>query len=114
MFCAKKVHEEALKRIGRYLKGTCTRGLIFNPSTGALKVDAYPDADFAGTYGYEDNTDPSCVKSRTGYVITVADCPILWQSKLQTETALSTMEAEVVALCHCTRELICCRLVQAW
>ena len=106
MFCAKRIHEEALKRIGRYLKGTCTRGLIFNPLTGELQIDAYPDADFAGTYGYEDMTDPSCVKSRTGYVITVAGCPVLWQSKLQTETALSTMEAEVVALCHCTRELI--------
>ncbi len=73
---------------------------------GAHKIDAYPDADFAGTYRYEENTDLSCVKSRTGFVITVADCPILCQSKLQMETALWTMEAEVVAVCHCTRELI--------
>ena len=29
----------------------------------------------------------------------------MWQSKLQTETALSTMEAEVVALAHSCREL---------
>ena len=56
-------------------------------------------------YGHENSTDPSCVKSRTGFVITVANCPVLWQSKLQTETALSTMEAEVVALAHSCREL---------
>ena len=56
-------------------------------------------------YGYESSSDPSCVKSRTGFVITVANCPVLWQSKLQTETALSTMEAEVVALAHSCREL---------
>ena len=31
---------------------------------------------------------------------------MLWQSKLQTETALSTMEAEVIALAACMRELI--------
>ena len=35
-----------------------------------------------------------------------AGVTVLWQSKLQTETALSTMEAEVVALAACTRELI--------
>ena len=34
-----------------------------------------------------------------------ANCPVLWQSKLQTETALSTMEAEIVALAHSCREL---------
>jgi hypothetical protein len=106
MFCAKKSHEEALKRIGRYLKATRSRGLIINPSSNILKIDAYPDADFAGMYGYEKHDDPSCVKSRTGYVINVADCPVLWQSKLQTETALSTMEAEIVAMSHCARELI--------
>ena len=69
-------------------------------------IDAYPDADFAGMYGYEDHADPSCVKSRTRFVINVCNCPVLWQSKLQTETALSTMEAEVVAIAHCARELI--------
>jgi hypothetical protein len=109
MFCPKRSHEEALKRIGRYLKATRDRGLIINPKLGdlkqGLKVDAYPDADFAGLYGHEKPSDPTCVKSRTGYCITVADCPVVWQSKLQTETALSTMEAEIVALAHCCREL---------
>ena len=105
MFCPKKSHEEGLKRIGRYLKSTRDRGLIFNPSGEKLKIDCYPDADFAGLYGHEVTSDPASVKSRTGYVINVADCPVLWQSKLQTETALSTMEAEVVALAHSCREL---------
>jgi hypothetical protein len=57
-------------------------------------------------YWYERHDDPSCVKSRTGYVINVANCPVMWQSKLQTKTALSTMEAEIVAISHCARELI--------
>lgn len=104
MFAPRLVHEQALKRIGRYLKATRDKGLILNPS-GELKVDAYPDADFAGLYGHEKVTDPSCVKSRTGFLITVSDCPMVWVSKLQTETALSTMEAEVIALAHCCREL---------
>lgn len=104
MFCPRLSHEKALRRIGRYLKATRGRGLVLNPSK-QLKIDNYPDADFAGLYGHEEVTDPTCVKSRTGYVITVADCPVLWQSKLQTETALSTMEAEIVAMAHSCREL---------
>ena len=32
---------------------------------------------------------------------------MVWVSKLQTETALSTMEAEIIALAHCCCELFC-------
>jgi hypothetical protein len=106
MFCPKKSHEEALTQIGRYLKATRNRGLIINPSSGVLKIDAYPDANFTGMYGYEHHDDPSCVKSRTGYVINVANCPVMWQSKLQMETALSTMEAQIMVISHCACELI--------
>jgi hypothetical protein len=106
MFCPKQSHENALKRLGRYLKQTRDRGLVLNPvRDGTLTIDNYPDADFAGLYGHEKSTDPASAKSRTGFVITVAGCPVLWQSKLQTETALSTMEAEIVALAHSCREL---------
>ena len=105
MFSPKLLHEKALKRIGRYLKATRGRGLVLNPSSSTLKIDSYPDAGFAGMYGHESYDDPACVKSQTGYVINVADCPVMWQSKLQRETALSTMEAEIVALAHSCREL---------
>jgi hypothetical protein len=105
MFCPRRSHEVALKRIGRYLKHTRDRGIVLNPSKDVCKVDCYPDADFAGLYGHEKPYDPSCVKSRTGYVITFADCPVHWQSKLQTQTAQSTMEAEIIALAHSCREL---------
>ena len=36
----------------------------------------------------------------------IVNCPVIWQSKLQVETALSTTEAEVVALSQAMRELI--------
>jgi hypothetical protein len=49
------------------------------------------------------------VKSRTGYIITFATCPILWSSKLQTEVVLSTTEAEYIALSQSTRDLILMR-----
>ena len=44
--------------------------------------------------------------SRTGFVIRYAGCPIGWCSKLQTEIALSTAEAEYIALSQASREVI--------
>ncbi len=76
-----------------------------NPSSNVCKIDAYPDADFAGMYGFEEHTDPACAKSWTGFIITFADCPVFWQSKLKIEMALSTMEAKIIALAACCREL---------
>ena len=106
MFSPRKSHEEALIRIGLYLKGTRDKGLILTPTSNVLNVEAYPDADFGGLYGHEHPSDPACVKSRTGFVIKVANCPVLWKSQLQSsKTALSTMEAEITALAHCCREL---------
>jgi hypothetical protein len=79
--------------------------MVMNPSSDVCKIDAYPDADFAGMYGHEEHTDLACTKSRIGFIINFADCPVFWQSKLQTETAPSTMEAKIIALSACCREL---------
>ena len=98
-------HEKAIIRICRYLKGTQEEGLIYEPSS-EMTVDCYVDADFAGLYGVEDSQDPISVKSRTGYVILIANCPLLWVSKLQSEIALSTLESEFIALSSSFRSLI--------
>jgi hypothetical protein len=50
--------------------------------------------------------DPSTAKSRTGYVITYLGCPLLWASRLQTVFALSTAEAEYIALSTALRDVI--------
>ena len=103
--CTRQLHEQAVIRICRYLKGTATEGLIFKP-TKDIRVDCYVDADFAGLWGAEDPQDPVCVKSWTGYVVTIANCPLLWVSKLQQEHALSTLHAEYVALSQSLRDLL--------
>jgi len=41
-----------------------------NPSSNVCKIDAYPDADFAG-FGHEDHADPACAKSCIGFIITL-------------------------------------------
>ena len=63
--------------------------------TRELTIDAHPDADFAGMYGHAKPTDPACTRSCSGFVIVFDEVPVLWQFKIQTETALSTMEAKV-------------------
>jgi len=71
------------------------KGLQFTPDK-AMKLYCYVDADFAGLWNYESDQDLVCVKSRTGYVITLGNCPVVWLSKLQMDIAL---EADYIALC---------------
>ena len=101
----KRSHGEALKRLGRYLVATRDKGLILRP-TNSLHIDCYVDADFAGLYAHENINDPASVRSRTGYVINVGGCPIIWKSTLQKEIACSTMESEYIACSTSCRELI--------
>jgi hypothetical protein len=69
-------------------------------------LDCFVHEDFASTWTSVTSANPSSVKSRTGYVITFASWPILWSSKLQSEVALSTTEAEHIALSQSTRDLL--------
>jgi len=50
--------------------------------------------------------DKSAAKSRTGYIITYAGCPVTWASKMQTEVVLSTTEAELIAMSEGLRTAI--------
>ena len=92
-------------RICRYLQKTKDEGLIYWPSDN-LQVDCYCDADLAGLWSAESPDDPVSVKSRTGYVIMVAGCPISWVSCLQSLIALSTLESEYISLSTSMREII--------
>jgi len=102
----RRSHEIAVERIGQYLKATQDEGLILWP-TGVFDIECFIDADFAGLWPYEDKHDPTCVKSRTGFVICISGCPVIWSSKLQSDIATSTMEAEYNAgLSISMRELL--------
>ena len=101
----KRSHELAILRICRYLKGTADRGLRFKP-TRDLQLNMYLDADFAGLYNVESIDDPVSVKSRTGYVLELGGCPVIWVSRLQQEISLSTVESEYQALSQAMRDLV--------
>lgn len=81
------------------------RGIIYKPDT-SRGLECYVDADFAGGWQKADAESADSVMSRTGYVLMYAGCPIHWVSKLQTEIALSTAEAEYIALSQSLREVI--------
>jgi hypothetical protein len=52
------------------------------------------------------SVDPISARSWTGYIIMYANCPTIWASKLQTEIAHSTTEAENIALLQALKEVI--------
>jgi hypothetical protein len=63
-----------------------------------MGIECYVDADFVGGWNTKTSADADNVMSCTGFVITYANCPIYWASCLQTEIALSTAEAEYIAM----------------
>ena len=103
--CPKLSHERADKRICKYLLSSKNEGIIFKPDI-SKGLECHVDADFAGGWATGDSTQPETVLSRTGYIISYAGCPIHWCSKLQTEIALSTTEAEYIALSMAMREVL--------
>ena len=107
-FCEdpKEEHAKAIEFLVKYLAGTRDKGIELHPK-GIPVIDVYADADFAGNWNKATaEFDPSTAKSRTGYLINFAGCPIHWASKLQTQIALSTTEAEYIALSQSLREAI--------
>jgi hypothetical protein len=98
-------HSAAVKRIGRYLLATANEGIICKPNEESLTC--YADASFAGEWIKEIAEEQSdTAKSRSGYIVQYAGCPIVWSSKLQTEHAFSATEAEYVALSQALREVM--------
>ena len=102
----KESHASAVKTIVRYLHRTRDMGMVVKP-TGNLSMDCcYVDTDFASLHGRDPDRSPSSAKSRTGYIITLGGCHILWKSHLQTEISLSTLEVEYSALSSALRTLL--------
>ena len=98
-YCANptKNHWIAVKRILRYLKGTCNYGLLYRKDTPA-ELTGYSDADWAGDVGDR--------KSISGYIYFLGGAAISWKSSKQSCVALSTTEAEYIASSSASQEAI--------
>jgi hypothetical protein len=93
-----KQHWDAVKWIFRYLKGTTDYGITFVRQKSDLSVVGYVDADYAG--------DLDDRRSTTGYVFTLTRGPICWKSMIQSTVAMSTTEAEYMAVAEAAKEAL--------
>ena len=99
-------HGEAMLYLVRYLKKTRDIGIRFKPNT-EKGFECYCDADFSGNWNKSfADVDPSTAKSRSGWAVFYAGCLIIWASKLQSQVALSTTEAEYIAMSMALRDVI--------
>ena len=90
-------HWTAAKQGLRYLKGTSNLGIAFRGDNSNVPI-AISDADWAGDTGGR--------KSTSRYMFCIAGGPMSWQSKKQSTVALSTVEAEYVALSSAAQECV--------
>ena len=90
-------HWSAVKRVLRYIQGTKDFRLCFTRTENG-KLAGFCDADWAG--------DEDERRSTTGYVFTFQGAPVSWNSKKQPTIALSTTEAEYMALSAAAQEAI--------
>jgi hypothetical protein len=81
-------HWNAIQHILQYLRRTKHFGLVYEQRQGS-PLHAFADANFA---------ELDTRRSTSGFVFLLSGAAISWLSKLQTGTAQSTMEAEIVAI----------------
>lgn len=101
----KKEHGDALRWLGRYLKATKDKGTIYTP-VESKGLEVYVDASFSQDWNPSEADDRDTARSRHGYYIMYAGCPILWKSQLQTEICLSSTESEYTGCSYALREAI--------
>ena len=93
----KKLHATAVKTAIRYLAKTKDQVTIIDP-TLLPNLDMYFDTDFAELNCSDPDFEPSSAKSRMGFLINFADCPLLAKSCLIPSICLSTADSEYYAL----------------
>ena len=95
--CPTEAHLTAVKRISRYLKGTINFGIKYEKLTDGT-LSGFLDADWAG--------DMDNRHSTTGNLFMMSGGAVSWLSRKQPVVALSTTEAEYVALSTATQEAV--------
>lgn len=84
-----KLHQNAVKRIMRYVKGTTQYGLVYSKDSGNNILTGFSDSDLGGQL--DDR------RSTGGMVYYLNESEITWVSQNQRCVALSSCEAEFMA-----------------
>jgi hypothetical protein len=88
------------------LKKTRDVGVRFKPQLHK-GFECYCDADFSGNWNKSfADVNPSTPKSCSRWLVLYAGCPIIWASKRQSQTALSTTEAKYIAMSMALSDII--------
>jgi hypothetical protein len=82
-------HQQAVKRIIRYVAGTLDHGLYYSRCPGEAHLVRYSDNDHAG--------DIDTNKSTSGILFFFGKCLISWQSVKQQVVALSSCDVKYIA-----------------
>ncbi|GJY36545.1 retrovirus-related pol polyprotein from transposon TNT 1-94 [Tanacetum coccineum] len=90
-------HLHAVKRIFQYLRGTINRGLWY-PKDSLISLTASTDADHAGCQDTR--------RSTSGSMQFLGDRLVSWSSKRQKSIAISSMEAEYIAMLGCCAQIL--------
>ncbi|GJS08538.1 retrovirus-related pol polyprotein from transposon TNT 1-94 [Tanacetum coccineum] len=90
-------HLHAVKRIFQYLRGTVNRGLWY-PKDSSIALTAFADADHAGCQDTR--------RSTSGSMQFLGDRLVSWSSKRQKSAAISSTEAEYIALSSCCAQVL--------
>nr|GEX06024.1 retrovirus-related Pol polyprotein from transposon TNT 1-94 [Tanacetum cinerariifolium] len=90
-------HVHAVKRIFRYLRGTVHQGLWY-PKDSSVSLTTFVDADHAGCQDTR--------RSTSGSVQFLGGRLISWSSKRQKSAAISSTEAEYIALSRCYAQIL--------
>lgn len=90
-------HWTACKHLLRYLKGTSSVGIIFQPAIRML-IEAYSDADWASSI--DDR------KSTGGYCVMLGGNLLTWSSKKQAVVSRSSAESEYRALADTAADIM--------
>lgn len=91
-------HWIAMKQVLRYLKGTIDKELVYSKSDDRLVLVGYSDADWASSVDDRRSTSGYC------FSLTKSGPLISWKSRKQPTVALSSCEAEYIALASAVQE----------
>jgi hypothetical protein len=112
-----ELHWKALQRLLQYLNHTKALGISFTVSVQLHRRSTDASSPPLAIIGYSDSDYAGCVderKSTTGYVFYMANGPICWSSKKQACVAMSSTEAEYIAMSSAVTELAWLRRLLAF
>lgn len=102
--CPRIMHWRAAMRVLCYLMGTPNHGIQYKRSSdNAIGMRTYCDANWGG--------DKQTRRSTSGVLVLLGGGPVIYRSKRQSTVALSSAEAEYMALALATQEVVWLRFL---